>query len=105
MSAVLSDTAVQEALSQLDGWSSDGSALHRHVALDDDQHAEVSRSVMATAESMNHHPDIGREGANTTFTLSTHSEGGITALDATLAAKIDEAVAVVIANGKPGPHA
>jgi 4a-hydroxytetrahydrobiopterin dehydratase len=38
---------------------------------------------------MNHHPDIEISWDTVTVSLSTHSEGGITANDFELAAKID----------------
>lgn len=95
MPALLSPADLDAALSRLDGWSSDGAALHRSVEFDDGQHAAFAHSVAQTAESMNHHPDISRYGRSTVIALSTHSEGGITALDAALASKIDEAVDVL----------
>jgi 4a-hydroxytetrahydrobiopterin dehydratase len=38
---------------------------------------------------MNHHPDVEISWATVTVRLSTHSQGGITAADFELAAKID----------------
>lgn len=49
--------------------------------------------VAADAEAMNHHPDIDIRWRTVTFTLSTHSEGGITQLDIELAHQIDQAAA------------
>jgi 4a-hydroxytetrahydrobiopterin dehydratase len=75
-----------------DGWAVEDDALVRVVELTDEQHATVQQRVMDTANAMNHHPDISRDGARTRFVLSTHSAGGITELDFTLAAEIDSAV-------------
>ena len=48
--------------------------------------------VADLAEAANHHPDILVHGWNhVRFTLSTHSEGGITQSDLDLAAQIDDA--------------
>jgi 4a-hydroxytetrahydrobiopterin dehydratase len=47
------------------------------------------QQVAEAAESMNHHPDIDIRYTTLTFTLSTHSEGGLTANDLELAGKID----------------
>lgn len=44
--------------------------------------------VAATAEGLDHHPDIDIRWRTVTFTLSTHSAGGITALDVELARHI-----------------
>ena len=45
--------------------------------------------VAEAAEAMNHHPDIDIRYTTLTFTLSTHSEGGLTAKDLELAGMID----------------
>ena len=42
------------------------------------------------AEEMNHHPDLAISWSKVTVTLSTHSEGGLTAADFELARQIDE---------------
>jgi 4a-hydroxytetrahydrobiopterin dehydratase len=44
--------------------------------------------VAAVAEEMDHHPDVDLRYRTVTFTLSTHSEGGVTELDLTLARRI-----------------
>jgi len=49
----------------------------------------VVDKVAVIAEEMNHHPDIDIRWTTVTFTLSTHSEGGLTENDLTLARKID----------------
>ena len=47
--------------------------------------------VAELAEQANHHPDILVHGWNRVrLTLSTHSEGGLTAADFELAARIDQ---------------
>jgi 4a-hydroxytetrahydrobiopterin dehydratase len=46
--------------------------------------------VAATAEDLDHHPDIDIRWRTVTFTLSTHSAGGITKLDVELARRILE---------------
>jgi len=45
--------------------------------------------VATAAEEMDHHPDIDIRWRTLTFRLSTHSAGGITDLDTTLAERID----------------
>ena len=49
--------------------------------------------MAADAEAMDHHPDIDIRWRTVTFTLSTHSEGGLTQLDIELAHQIDTAAA------------
>jgi len=48
--------------------------------------------VARVAEEHDHHPDIDIRWTTVTFRLTTHSAGGITALDAQLAGAIDDAV-------------
>ncbi len=43
------------------------------------------------AERVDHHPDILIEYSKVTITLSTHSEGGLTEKDFSLAGEIEEA--------------
>ena len=46
-------------------------------------------SVVEPAERMGHHPDIGISWDTVTVSISTHSEGGLTAADFELAAQIN----------------
>jgi 4a-hydroxytetrahydrobiopterin dehydratase len=52
--------------------------------------------VAATAEEMDHHPDVDLRYRDVTFTLATHSAGGVTELDVDLARRI---VALATAKG------
>jgi 4a-hydroxytetrahydrobiopterin dehydratase len=47
-------------------------------------------SVALVAEAMNHHPDWTNVYNRVTFALNTHDVGGISALDFTLAKRIEE---------------
>jgi 4a-hydroxytetrahydrobiopterin dehydratase len=49
----------------------------------------VVNRVAEIAENDNHHPDIDIRWRTLTFRCSTHSSGGITALDVSLAEEID----------------
>jgi 4a-hydroxytetrahydrobiopterin dehydratase len=46
--------------------------------------------VAVVAEELDHHPDVDIRWRNVTFTLSTHSKGGVTERDVGLARRIDE---------------
>ena len=94
MSELLDDNGVHERLADLDGWTGDHTAITRTAELPTfpDALTAVAR-VGATAEEMNHHPDIDIRWRTLTFTCSTHSEGGVTALDFELAKEIDRIVA------------
>jgi len=50
---------------------------------------DLVAAVGAKAEEADHHPDIDIRWRTLTFTLSTHSDGGLTAKDFALAREID----------------
>jgi 4a-hydroxytetrahydrobiopterin dehydratase len=89
----LSDVEIQRALGGLPGWARRGDALTKTFAFPRfaDSIAFVGR-VAGVADAMDHHPDLDIRYTKVTCTLSTHSAGGITALDLDLAAKIEQAV-------------
>ena len=92
MPARLSDLEIQRSLGTLSGWSRRGDALVKTFTFPrfGDGIAFVAR-VAGMADAMDHHPDIDIRYTRVTFTLSTHSAGGITQLDLDLAAKIEGA--------------
>ena len=47
-------------------------------------------AVAEVAEELDHHPDIDIRWTSVTFVLSTHSAGGVTERDLTLAGRINE---------------
>ncbi|MEH3155444.1 MAG: 4a-hydroxytetrahydrobiopterin dehydratase [Gordonia paraffinivorans] len=53
---------------------------------------EIVRRVAEAAEDRDHHPDIDIRWRTVTFTLSTHSAGGLTGKDTDLAGVIDEQI-------------
>jgi 4a-hydroxytetrahydrobiopterin dehydratase len=72
-------------------WRRDGESIVRDLELADFAAviAAVNR-VAAVAEELNHHPDILVHGWNQLrLTVSTHSAGGLTAADFTLAERFD----------------
>lgn len=90
----LTDVQIREHLADLPGWRRDGDSLRRTVEARDFPTAiAIVNDVAAVAEQANHHPDIDIRWRTVHFTLSTHSEGGVTALDMELAQRIDAAAA------------
>ncbi|RAG81892.1 4a-hydroxytetrahydrobiopterin dehydratase [Streptacidiphilus pinicola] len=91
---LLSDQQITDGLLTLPEWRREGASLLRTVQAKDFPAAiRVVDAVAVQAEAMDHHPDIDIRWRTLHFTLSTHSAGGITALDLRLAALIDTAAA------------
>ena len=88
--ARLSDEEIGERLSGLDGWERDGEAIRRSFELDDFKGSvNFVNRLTPEAEDMNHHPDLEISWNKVTVTITTHSEGGLTANDFELAQRID----------------
>ena len=88
--ALLNDEEIDGRLQGVSGWERDGDAIRKDFKGDDfkDSVALVNR-IMPIAEAMNHHPDLAISWDTVTVTISTHSEGGLTANDFDLAARVD----------------
>ncbi len=90
MAELLTDAEVAAALTGLPRWRRDGETLVRTVELSTFPAAiTLVGRVAQAAEDRNHHPDIDIRWRTLTFVCSTHSAGGITALDVDLAGEID----------------
>jgi 4a-hydroxytetrahydrobiopterin dehydratase len=88
--ALLSDSEVQERLAGLSGWTRSGAAIEKSFKRGDFVGSvEFVSNLVEPAEAMNHHPDLAISWDTVTVTISTHSEGGLTAADFELAGKID----------------
>lgn len=88
--ALLSDSEVEERLAGLDGWTRSDEAIEKSFKRGDFVGAvEFVSSLVEPAEAMNHHPDVAISWDTVTVTVSTHSEGGLTAADFELAARLD----------------
>lgn len=88
--ATLSGDEIRTALEALPGWARAEPAITRTYRLDGfaGAIAFVVRLSYA-AEAANHHPDLDIRYDKVTVTLSTHSEGGVTAKDLDLARAIE----------------
>lgn len=96
MPELLSDEDKGKALGRLKKWRLRDGALVRTVELATfPQAIEVVDRVAVIAEEADHHPDIDIRWRSLTFSCSTHSEGGLTALDVELAAKIDAVIEAI----------
>ena len=96
MAELLSDDQLDDLLPKLPGWCPQDAALVKTVERPSFSEAiMVVNRIAEIAENDNHHPDIDIRWRTLTFRCSTHSEGGITALDASMAEEIDGVVEAV----------
>jgi 4a-hydroxytetrahydrobiopterin dehydratase len=90
MATLLDDRLVTDAMENLDEWSGDAQRISRTVRVGDID--ALLAAVGESADSMDHHPEVSRDGDCVTFSLWTHSAGGVTELDIALASRIDDLV-------------
>jgi 4a-hydroxytetrahydrobiopterin dehydratase len=87
--ARLTDEEIEERLAGLEGWEREGDAICRRFRLDDFKGSvDFVNRLTPEAEDMNHHPDLAISWNEVTVTITTHSEGGLTANDFELARRI-----------------
>jgi 4a-hydroxytetrahydrobiopterin dehydratase len=88
--ALLGSDEIEARLADLDGWERQGDAIVKSFERGDFVGSvRFVDSLVAPAEAMGHHPDVAISWATVTVTISTHSEGGLTAADFELAGKIE----------------
>ena len=86
---LLTDDQITAELSEAPGWTLEGGQITRTVQRKDFKDAIIFVGGVAfLAERANHHPDISIQWNKVTLTLSTHSAGGLTAADFSLARRI-----------------
>ena len=79
---LLTKVEKEEALAALPGWEAEGEGLVRWFEWESFAAAvEFVRKVAEVAEWMDHHPDIDLRYRRVRLFLTTHSAGGVTALD------------------------
>ncbi|OLT49150.1 4a-hydroxytetrahydrobiopterin dehydratase [Saccharomonospora sp. CUA-673] len=93
MTELLDDDRIRAALEHLPDWQREGDAITREAKLPTFLRAiEVVNRVAELAEAADHHPDVDIRWRTLRFSLSTHSAGGLTDKDVSLANEIDHAV-------------
>ena len=89
----LNQEQIEAALAELSDWGYAGEALTRTFRFADFVHAvEFVEHLAEVAEAQQHHPDIDIRYNKVTLYLSTHSAGGVTARDVTLAQSVEHLV-------------
>src|ERR1700759_1752479 len=87
---LLGSEEIEAKLGELDGWERQGEAIVKAFDRGDFVGSVgFVDSLVAPAEEMGHHPDVAISWSTVTVTISTHSEGGLTAADFQLAARTD----------------
>ena len=85
----MTDDEVKDRLSKMGGWEREGDALvHEFEFANFVGSVDFVNRITPIAEEMNHHPDLAISWNEVTVTISTHSEGGLTANDFELARRI-----------------
>jgi 4a-hydroxytetrahydrobiopterin dehydratase len=88
--ARLTKKEIRLVLTELSGWKLRGKEIRKKFVFTDFARAMgFVNSVALCSERANHHPDIDVRWNKITLSLSTHSEGGITKKDISLAKRID----------------
>jgi 4a-hydroxytetrahydrobiopterin dehydratase len=92
---LLGQDRIDAALADLDpGWSGTPQKLSRTIEFADfTTAAEFVHRIAPRCDQMDHHPDLALSWRRVVVELSTHSAGGVTELDVTLAGIVDEVAA------------
>ena len=98
----LSPDLVQSSLQALPHWGGDADSISSTVPVTDAQADGLLAAVAESARAMNHDPDVERTPGELRIDLTTHSAGGVTALDIAMASHINDLVAH--ATGGPAEH-
>ena len=92
--AALSKAEIQEKLKEAQGWSHAGKSISKKYTFKSFMPTiAFVNKIAEAAEKAGHHPDITINYSLVTISLSTHSEGGVTQKDFSLAAQIDQIAA------------
>jgi 4a-hydroxytetrahydrobiopterin dehydratase len=88
--ATLSEEEIDAQLGELEGWEREGEGITKAFDRGDFVGSvKFVDSLVEPAEEMGHHPDVAISWSEVKVTITTHSEGGLTANDFELASKVD----------------
>lgn len=92
---LLTDEEISARLASVKDWRRNGNAIEREFDRGDFAGSvRFVDSIVAPAEELGHHPDLEISWSTVGVTISTHSEGGLTAADFELAGRIDALAAL-----------
>ena len=93
MADLLDDEEIEQRLDELGDWDREGDEMTKVFEWDDFMGAiKFVNDVAKLAERYDHHPDIDIRYNKVRLTLSTHSEGGLTAIDFDMANEIEQTI-------------
>lgn len=91
MPSLLNEEEIRTNLAAIPAWEQKGAEITRNFTLVDFAAAmKFVNQVAELAEKANHHPDIDIRWNKVHLGLSTHSKGGLTENDFSLARQIDQ---------------
>lgn len=94
MPELLDENTLSSALTEVPLWRREGQELVRELKFPTYlAGADFVARVAQVAEGMNHHPDILLAWRKVTLRISTHSKGGLTALDFDFTRKVEQLTA------------
>ncbi|MDQ3620750.1 MAG: 4a-hydroxytetrahydrobiopterin dehydratase [Actinomycetota bacterium] len=93
MADLLDEEEIEQRRDELGDWEREETEIHKNFEFDDFSTAiKFVNDVAALAERYDHHPDIDIRWNRVKLTLSTHSEGGLTARDFDMANEIEQSI-------------
>ena len=87
---LLSEDEIASRLAELDGWERDSQVISKTFERGDFVGSvRFAGTIVVPAEEMGHHPDLEISWDKVTVSITSHSDGGLTANDFELAKRID----------------
>lgn len=80
---------LQDALRQLDGWSTDDTRMSRVLTLDESQHASLTEWIKIYADAFEQRPDVSRSDGQTRIAVA--GTDGVTLSEVNFAARVEDA--------------
>ncbi len=88
--ALLEESEIEARLGELECWERSGDAIEKSFENGDFVGSvRFVEALVEPAEAMGHHPDLAISWDKVTVTITNHAEGGLTAADFELAARVD----------------
>ena len=93
MADLLDEEEIEQRLDEIGDWEREGDDIQKVFEFDDFATSiKFVNDVAKLAERYDHHPDIDIRYNKVKLSLSTHSEGGLTARDFDVANEIEQSI-------------